>query len=101
MAVESIELAELKKEKLNGKKVVDNHLDLIKNVKVKLEVFVGDTELSVGELMDLKENQTIALNTDVSAPLDIVLDGKVVARGALAAVGDNFGIRITEIMDTV
>jgi len=97
MAVEPIELSELAKSKGGGKPAFNNHFDLIKNVKVKLEIYVGGTEITVGELYDLKEDQTIKLDRDLNQPLEIVLDGKVIARGTLAAVGDNFGIRITEI----
>jgi flagellar motor switch protein FliN/FliY len=73
-----------------------NHLDLIKNVSVRLEVRVGETELTVADLIKLTENSVLKLNRHVEEPLDIYLDGKLVGRGELVVADDNFGIRITE-----
>lgn len=96
MSVESIELEEMIS--VSGATIagVDN-IDLIKNVNIRLEVVVGETEISVGELFDLKENSVIALKNEVGSPVNVLLDGKVVAKGELSAVGNNFGVRITKI----
>lgn len=96
MSVESIELEEMIS--ASGAKIpgVDN-IDLIKNVNIRLEVVVGETEISVGELFDLKENSVIALKNELGSPVNVLLDGKVVAKGELSAVGNNFGVRITKI----
>ncbi|PHV12889.1 flagellar motor switch protein FliN [Chitinimonas sp. BJB300] len=58
---------------------------------------LGGTELSVGELMDMKENAVLPLDRLLDDPVDLLLDGHVVARGQLVAVGDSFGIRVTEL----
>ena len=95
--IERLELEELEKEQKVGPAIVDNHMELIKNVKVRLEVKIGATNMSVGEIMELKENSVVVLDSDIAKPIDIVLDGKVIARGSLAASGDNFAIQITEV----
>lgn len=81
----------------NGKTVFGENLELIRDVKVRLEAVVGECEMSVGELFDLRDQSVVKLDRDVHAPVDIVLDGRRVARGSLVAVDDNFGVRITEI----
>lgn len=96
MTVEAIELNEIKT-RPGAKLVSASNLDLIKDVKVKIEAYVGEAEISVSELFNLEANSVIKLNRSVSAPIDIVLDGKIVARGTLSAIGDNFGVCITEI----
>ena len=80
-----------------GKSVFDANFELIQNLKVKLSVGVGQVEVSVAELFGLKEGAVLKLVTLTDEPLDITLDGKVVARGELVVVGDHFGIRITEL----
>jgi flagellar motor switch protein FliN len=72
-------------------------LDLVGHVKVKLTVSLGGAEISIGKLFALAPSDVIALDRGVDAPVDIRLNDKVIARGSLVAVGDNFGVRITEI----
>lgn len=96
MRVEPIELEEMLPSSgadIDGLK----NIDLIKGVNVRLDVYVGDADISVGELFDLKQNSVIALKKDVGAPVDILLNGKVIAKGELSAVDDKFGVRITHI----
>ena len=97
MSVQPIELEELEKFDKKGDPLLKTNLDLIKKVKVKLDVIVGETDISVGELFNLKQGSVLKLNSDVSAPLDIVLNGEIIGRGELVVVDDNFGIRISNI----
>lgn len=96
-SIEPLDLEELDRAEKVGEPVINDYMQLIQNVKVRLEVRVGETNISVGELMDLKENSIVKLDSDVAQPLDIVLDGKVIARGNLAVSDDNFAIQITEV----
>lgn len=74
-----------------------NGVNPLHAVKAKLQVHVGDVEISVGELLNLKENQVISLNTMVDQPIDLLLEGYVVARGSLVAVDGQFAIQVTEL----
>jgi flagellar motor switch protein FliN/FliY len=67
------------------------------HIKTRLQVCVGDIELTVGELMSAKEHQVFVLDRLVDQPVDVLLEGKVVARGQLVAVDDQFAVRITDI----
>jgi flagellar motor switch protein FliN/FliY len=73
------------------------NLDIIRNVKVKVEVRVGEAELTVDELLNLGRDSIVQLKRLAMEPVDLLIDGKVVARGQLVAAEDNFGIRITEL----
>ena len=66
-------------------------------VRARLEVCVGEAELTVGELLAAKDGYVLRLDRSVDQPVDIRLDGKVVARGLLVAVGDSFAVRLTEL----
>jgi flagellar motor switch protein FliN len=72
-------------------------LDLVEEVKVQLTVTLGTAEISMGRLFALAAGEVLALDRDADAAIDVRLNGKLVARGTLIAVGDKFGVRITEI----
>lgn len=92
-----IELPELHPAGGEGPSILSGNLDVIQNVKVKLSIRVGEAVVSVGELMQMKEDHLLKLDTTVDAPVDVLLEGNIVARGQLVAVDDNFGVRITEL----
>lgn len=66
------------------------------SVKVRVVVRVGAAHTSVGELLELKQGAVLPLDRLVDEPLDVLIDDHVVARGLLVAVGEHFGVRITE-----
>ena len=66
-------------------------------VKATLSVCVGTAVMTVGELLKARKDQVIRLDCGIDEPVDLLLEGKVVARGQLVAVGDRFGVRITQL----
>jgi flagellar motor switch protein FliN/FliY len=70
-----------------------------RNVSVEVSAWIGKTRLSFGELRDLRPGHVIELDQAVGAPIEIVLNREVVlARGEVVEVGDEYGVRITEII---
>lgn len=94
--VSRIELDELDDQDLGGKGLGER-LDLVEHVKVVMSVSIGSAEISVGELFALGTGKVITLDKQVDAPVDLCVNGRVVGRGTLVAVGDHFGIRVAEI----
>lgn len=72
-------------------------LAALAGVQTSLTVVAGRAGSTVGELLSLKEGTLLTMDTALNAPFDICLGGAVVARGQLVAVGDQFGIRVTEV----
>ncbi|MES2036410.1 MAG: FliM/FliN family flagellar motor switch protein [Pseudomonadota bacterium] len=66
-------------------------------VKARLQVYVGEVEMTIGELLGLKQHQIVTLGTDVEQEIDLVLEGHTVARGNLVAVDGQFAIQISEL----
>ncbi len=66
-------------------------------IKTQLQVCIGDIHLTVGELMAAREHQVLVLDRQLTQPVDLMLEGRVVARGELVAVDDQFAVRITEL----
>ena len=80
----------------DGPPIVDSLLPFLGAVKLRVSVFVGSAETRVAELLEMKAGAVVALDRAVDQPLDVMVEGNVVARGVLVAVGDHFGVRITE-----
>lgn len=70
---------------------------LIENVNVELEAFIGNVRMSVKELTALKPDAVVALDAQLNQTVELRMNGLAVARGELVAVGDKFGVRLTEI----
>jgi flagellar motor switch protein FliN len=66
-------------------------------IKTQLQVCIGDIRLTVGELMAAREHQVLVLDRQLTQPVDVMLEGRIVARGELVAVDDQFAVRITEL----
>jgi len=77
--------------------VVGERLDLVGHVKVKMSVTLGATEIPLSKLFSLRNGDVLTLDREVDAPVDVRLHDKLIARGHIVAVGDKFGVRISEI----
>jgi flagellar motor switch protein FliN/FliY len=70
-----------------------------RSVTVEVSVWIGKSRRSFGDLAKLRPGDVIELDRAVGAPVDIVLNREVViARGEVVDVGDEYGVRITEIV---
>lgn len=96
-APQLVELPELHDRGARGASLLESNLSLIQGVKVNLSVLIGGTTVSIGELLALKDGAVLKLDRLANQPIDVLLDDRVVARGRLVAVEDNFGVSITEI----
>jgi flagellar motor switch protein FliN len=95
--VNSIDLPILHAGSANGQARVGERLDLIEHVKVRVMVSLGETEIPISKLFALAGGDILTLDREADAPVDIRVNDRLIARGVLVAVGDQFGVRITEI----
>ena len=93
-----VRLQEIQPHDAGGKPLAGGNLELIKDIKVKVTVCVGHAELTVAELFALKDDSVLELHAATTDPVEVMLDGRVIARGSLVAVDDRFGVSITEIL---
>lgn len=70
---------------------------ILRDVKVSLAIRLGEASLTVEELLELRSGSVVKLDRLLTEPIDLQLNGAVVARGEIVAVDDNFGVRILEI----
>jgi flagellar motor switch protein FliN len=95
--VNSLDLPILHAGGVNAQTRLGERLDLIEHVNVRVTVSLGETEIPISRLFSLAGGDVLALDREADAPVDIRVNERVVARGVLVAVGDQFGVRITEI----
>ena len=92
----SVQLQDIASGTEGTKPLFQGNLDLIQGLKVSLSVSLGRSEITVAELFGLKEEALLKLDKGTNEPVEIYLDSRLVGRGELVVVGDNFGVRITE-----
>ena len=76
---------------------------LIMNIPVEVQIVLGSTEMPVSDLMALQKGSTVALNRRIGEPVDVVVNGRKIARGEITVLDNDpsrFGIRLTEITAT-
>lgn len=68
------------------------------NIPVKATVELGQTEMSLKDILELAEGSIIELNRLAGEPLDLKVGGQLVAQGEVVAVDDYYGLRITNVV---
>ena len=74
-------------------------LRLLENIGVRLTVEVGRAELTIKDLLRLSEGSVIELDRLAGDPLDVLVNGTLIAKGEVVMVGERFGIRFGAIID--
>ena len=74
-------------------------LRLLENIGVRLTVEVGRAELTIKDLLRLSEGSVIELDRLAGDPLDVLVNGTLIAKGEVVMVGERFGIRFGQIID--
>lgn len=78
--------------------VVDSgNLDLLLDIQLPVVVRMGQTEMLMGELLKLTPGAILELNRSADAPVELLVNGKLIAKGEVVVVDGNFAFRITEI----
>ena len=76
----------------------DVNFDALLKVPVSLSIEVGRTKMPLNELLETKEGTVIELERLLDEPLDILVNGALVAHGVVVLANDRFGIQITDII---
>ena len=71
--------------------------DLLKEVDVRLSVELGRTDMKLKEVLTLGEDSVVMLDRLTDELLDVMVNGKLIARGEIVAQGNRFGLRIVEM----
>ena len=78
----------------------NGNMDLLMGVSLDVSVEIGKTKRKIKDIIEFGQGSVIELNKQAGAPVDIVVNGRLLARGDVVVIDDNFGVRITEILGT-
>ena len=76
----------------------DSKLSMLLDIPLEITVEIGTTQMLIEEVLKLNPNSIIELDRYINEPVDLKVNGRVIAKGELYTVKNNFGIRITHII---
>jgi len=73
-------------------------LDLILDIPVQLEVQLGRTKIAIKNLLQLAQGSVVELDGMAGEPMEVLVNGCLIAQGEVVVVNDKFGIRLTDVI---
>ncbi len=95
--VEKAELPNLVAE-AGGPTMEDTSLDVILDIPVSISMEVGQTSISIRNLLQLNQGSVVELDRLAGEPLDVKVNGTLIAHGEVVVVNEKFGIRLTDVI---
>ncbi|MFJ3484482.1 flagellar motor switch protein FliN [Pseudomonas sp. NPDC090202] len=85
--------------KTNGPVAMDGpNLDVILDIPVSISMEVGSTDINIRNLLQLNQGSVIELDRLAGEPLDVLVNGTLIAHGEVVVVNEKFGIRLTDVI---
>lgn len=75
-----------------------NELDMILDIPVQITVELGRTKITIKNLLQLAHGSVVELDAMAGEPMDVLVNGTLIAQGEVVVVNDKFGIRLTDII---
>jgi flagellar motor switch protein FliN/FliY len=75
-----------------------NELDMILDIPVQIAVELGRTKITIKNLLQLAHGSVVELDAMAGEPLNVFVNGTLIAQGEVVVVNDKFGIRLTDIV---
>ena len=85
---------------LAGVATLDTHrhgIEILHGVDMEVTVEIGRTRMTVRDLLDLTPGAVLELDRAAGSPADLLVNGRLIARGEVVVIDEDFGLRITEI----
>lgn len=73
------------------------NLELVKDVKMDVTVELGRTHLPLKEVLQLEDSSIIKLDRLAGEPVDLLVNGRLIAQGEVVVIGNKFGVKITRV----
>lgn len=77
------------------------NLDLVMDVELNVTLRFGQRQLALREVLELTSGSVVELDRQVDEPVELILDGRVVARGEAVIIDGNYGMRVTQLVQNV
>lgn len=100
LQAETVEKAQVFTEFSPSNKLHDtqNDIDFILDIPVQLTVELGRTKIAIKNLLQLAQGSVVELDGMAGEPMDVLVNGCLIAQGEVVVVNDKFGIRLTDII---
>lgn len=88
-------------EQLSGGNIspqISNDLDMILDIPVQMTVELGRTRIAIKSLLQLAQGSVVELDGLAGEPMDVLVNGCLIAQGEVVVVNDKFGVRLTDII---
>ncbi len=82
----------------SGHTETHNDIDFIMDIPVQLTVELGRTKIAIKNLLQLAQGSVVELDGMAGEPMDVLVNGCLIAQGEVVVVNDKFGIRLTDII---
>ena len=96
--VSAATLDELTAQESSGVSSGNPDLEVVLDIPVKIAMEVGSTQISIRNLLQLNQGSVIELERLAGEPLDVTVNGTLIAHGEVVVVNDKFGIRVTDVI---
>ncbi len=96
--VKPVQLEELGAGKALSAGGVGSDMDLIMDIPVTLSMELGNTEIAIRNLLQLTQGSVVELDRFAGEPLDVLVNGTLIAHGEVVVVNDKYGIRLTDVV---
>lgn len=75
-----------------------SNMELLKDVSLQITVELGRAKMPIGQILELVNGSIVELNKQAGEAVELYVQGKLIARGEVVIIDENFGIRITSIL---
>lgn len=96
LKAENVPLEQLKNQRSGSGE--DLNLDVILDIPVTISMEIGSTKINIRNLLQLNQGSVVELDRMAGEPLDVVVNGTLIAHGEVVVVNEKFGIRLTDII---
>ena len=96
LGAENVPLEKIQNSAAVGDK--DINLDVILDIPVTISMEIGNTKINIRNLLQLNQGSVVELDRMAGEPLDVVVNGTLIAHGEVVVVNEKFGIRLTDVI---
>lgn len=96
--VQPAEFEDLASDNLPINRDEDRNLDMILDIPVTIAMEIGRTKISIRNLLQLNQGSVVELDRLAGEPMDVLVNGTLVAHGEVVVVNEKFGIRLTDVV---
>ncbi|MFV1983151.1 MAG: flagellar motor switch protein FliN [Thiohalomonadales bacterium] len=95
---DEVEKAELKNLKDNSTSNSDVSMEVLLDIPVTISMEIGRTKINIRNLLQLNQGSVVELDRLAGEPLDVIVNGTLIAHGEVVVVNEKFGIRLTDVI---